>query len=544
MSLDTVRADSTRWPAWGLSSATVRGSLFGLFLLALVATAWVHDDAFISFRTVDNFVAGRGLTWNDGERVQVFTHPLWFFLHAGLYVLVHEIYITTLSLCLLCSVLTVYFLAFRLSACARDGALVIAALLLSQGFLDYSTSGLETPLSHLLIVLIGWRAWPRRAAHLSGLALLTALAGLNRLDLLPLLLPILVLAGRRAGRNQRLQALAVFGLPLLLWEAFSLIYFGFLVPNTAPAKLATGISGLGKLTQGLSFLGSSLVHDGFTVLLGAWLLSVAWRRSSEGRAVAIGVGLYLAYLVAIGGGYMSGRLLTAPYLLLIVSLIRDPSPARPIPRPAPWIAIAVVTLLVRSFATLAGQPVDPVGIGNERRVWHPFTGLVYFLSESSWPEAGWRLVPGEHCDAQVCILSRDTVGLIGYYSGPEVYILDANALADPFRARLPGIRRGDFNLPGRMAWRPGHVRRPRPAGFVDSLKSGDNRIEDPGLARFYDATRLVTRGPLWSQARWREIWRLNTGAYDEAIRAWAERNPSLFQPRDLRREIARWNRRE
>lgn len=144
----------------------------------------------------------------------------------------------------------------------------------------------------------------------------------------------------------------------------------------------------------------------------------------------------------------------------------------------------------------------------------------------------------------MCILSRDTVGLIGYYSGPEVYILDANALADPFRARLPGIRRGDFNLPGRMAWRPGHVRRPRPAGFVDSLKSGDNRIEDPGLARFYDATRLVTRGPLWSQARWREIWRLNTGAYDEAIRAWAERNPSLFQPRDLRREIARWNRRE
>ena len=54
----------------------------GLFLLLfiLVRNLWVSDDAFITLRTVSNFLQGYGLVWNAGERVQVFTHPLWMFL--------------------------------------------------------------------------------------------------------------------------------------------------------------------------------------------------------------------------------------------------------------------------------------------------------------------------------------------------------------------------------------------------------------------------------------------------------------------------------
>jgi arabinofuranosyltransferase len=55
-------------------------ALLALLLLAyavvLVRTAWMCDDAFITLRTVDNFVQGYGLVWNVGERVQVYTHPL------------------------------------------------------------------------------------------------------------------------------------------------------------------------------------------------------------------------------------------------------------------------------------------------------------------------------------------------------------------------------------------------------------------------------------------------------------------------------------
>ena len=46
----------------------------------LVRNLWISDDSFITMRVVDNFLHGYGLVWNVGERVQVFTHPLWLFL--------------------------------------------------------------------------------------------------------------------------------------------------------------------------------------------------------------------------------------------------------------------------------------------------------------------------------------------------------------------------------------------------------------------------------------------------------------------------------
>ena len=57
--------------------------LLALFTYVFIVNAWVGDDAYITFRTVDNFVNGYGLTWNTSERVQAYTHPLWMFLHVN-----------------------------------------------------------------------------------------------------------------------------------------------------------------------------------------------------------------------------------------------------------------------------------------------------------------------------------------------------------------------------------------------------------------------------------------------------------------------------
>jgi len=45
------------------------------FLVVIVRTAWVCDDAYITFRTARNFINGHGMRWNHFERVQSFTHP-------------------------------------------------------------------------------------------------------------------------------------------------------------------------------------------------------------------------------------------------------------------------------------------------------------------------------------------------------------------------------------------------------------------------------------------------------------------------------------
>jgi hypothetical protein len=46
--------------------AVSRGrALFLVLAIVIVRTAWVCDDAYISLRSADNLVSGRGLTWNN-----------------------------------------------------------------------------------------------------------------------------------------------------------------------------------------------------------------------------------------------------------------------------------------------------------------------------------------------------------------------------------------------------------------------------------------------------------------------------------------------
>jgi arabinofuranosyltransferase len=53
-----------------------------LLVISLIRTAWLSDDAYITFRTADNVIHGYGLVWNTAERVQTYTHPLWLALIA------------------------------------------------------------------------------------------------------------------------------------------------------------------------------------------------------------------------------------------------------------------------------------------------------------------------------------------------------------------------------------------------------------------------------------------------------------------------------
>ena len=76
------------------------GAGLGLYALVVLQNAWLCDDAFITLRTVDNWVGGYGLRWNAAERVQAYTHPLWMFLLATCYFFTEEAYYTALVLSL------------------------------------------------------------------------------------------------------------------------------------------------------------------------------------------------------------------------------------------------------------------------------------------------------------------------------------------------------------------------------------------------------------------------------------------------------------
>ncbi|RKZ11389.1 hypothetical protein DRQ50_13675, partial [bacterium] len=121
----------------------------------LLRNAWVVDDAYITFRTVDNFLGGHGLTWNIAERVQVYTHPLWMFMMSGAAALTGgEVFFTSIVLSLLLSMGAWAVLAWSLSPGLRERlwqpALLLLVMVAGKAIVDYAGSGLENALAYFI----------------------------------------------------------------------------------------------------------------------------------------------------------------------------------------------------------------------------------------------------------------------------------------------------------------------------------------------------------------------------------------------------------
>ena len=503
-------------------------ALVALFTLVLLRTAWLTEDAYITFRVVDNFAGGYGLTWNPAERVQAYTHPLWMLVLLVPYLVTHEIFYTCVSLSIVVSVLTVVVLVFRVAVSATAGALAIVILSFSRAFVDFSTSGLENPLTHLILVLFFWIYLGRDGSvrTLALLSLLAALGTLNRMDTLLFFVPALVhvFAGLKGPR--RLYAVALGFLPFVLWECFSLFYYGFFFPNTAYAKLSTGIPRSELFVQGFHYLTDSLLTDPLTLLtINAAIAAAFLTKQRRLVVVAAGILLYLLYVYWIGGDFMSGRFLSAPLCGAVVLLSRYT--LEPVKVAVPAFALAVIVGFSSSHPTvLSGSDYgdwpreDKIdrGIADERAVYYGHAGLLggkqddrlrtYRLSQlgSGWAVNERRGRASGRVGAYVVV--ENAIGYAGFYAGPHVHILNPLALPDPLLARLPVAE---------TPWRIGHFVREIPEGYVETLQQQRNLIADDRLAAYYDKLALVTRGPLFDRRRLVEIWKLNTGKYDDLV---------------------------
>ncbi|MCG3198073.1 MAG: Terminal beta-(1-_2)-arabinofuranosyltransferase [bacterium] len=490
-----------------------------LFVLMMARLAWLSDDAYITFRTVDNLANGYGLTWNVAERVQVYTHPLWMFVVSVFYFFTREIYFTTLILSIAISATVATLFAFRIAPTPAAAILGLALMTFSKAFVEYSTSGLENPLSHLLLALyvVLFLKGERNLKWLSHVALLCALAAFNRMDTLVFFLPGLVVGFQAIPRDGRVMALAKGFLPLLVWESFCFFYYGFLFPNTAYAKLNTGISSADLAFQGVCYFMNSLNLDPLTlVVIAAGIASAFSQRERRLLALAIGGVLYLLYTLRIGGDFMSGRFLSTVFFMGLCLL------ASAHPLDLRGAAIGLLGLLLAGFFSPHAQHlldlehplskqtpvIDNKGVADERAYYFPATGLAGISRGQALPYHAWALEGHDARKQGHSVLVRDNIGLFGFYAGPDVHILDNWALADPLLARLP-MRAQD--------WRIGHFQRAIPAGYIATLESGENRIEDPKIANYYDQLALITRGPLFSPRRLLTALRMNLGWYDSLI---------------------------
>ncbi len=508
-----------------------------LYAALVLRTAWVSDDAYISLRMVDNLLAGRGFVWNAGERVLAATNPLWMLLLAPFMGASGEEYASTLALGALCSGGTLWLLV-RGASSTWAAALAVGVIALSRAMVDYSTSGLENPLTWLLLAVFVtlWSRPERGPRDLLGLTGVAALSVVNRMDVALLFAPAVAHRLWRERSRAALVQVLLGSLPFLAWEAFSLLYYGFPFPNTAYAKLNTDLPAAHLAQQGLRYYQWTLTRDPLTLVAtlaaGAWAL---WR-APRTWPLLVGALLYLVYVVRIGGDFMGGRFFTAPLLLCLLAASRAPAP------PRPGVVLGLVLALGVPFGVTGalaryGSEEEYAAEGKVRSkelIWSGIADERLWHSENHalWSEDRREEAKGGHkAPDEPTVAVSGGVGLSGFRGGPNLHLVDVCGLGDPLLARLPAVGFRDL--------RPGHYYRVLPGGYLETLEEGEPRFEDPDVATFYERLSLVTRGPLLSGERLREILRFNLGGNDALIDRERYRRPPVerLSQDELRRRL-------
>lgn len=492
-------------------------------LLAMTVTyqASVMEDAYISFRVTDNIVQGYGPTWNIMERVQPFTNPLWTLLHVPFYALWQNIYFVDLLISAICLLLAI---ALPLKTFPRPAlataSLFLLPLALSRSFAVYSTSGFENPLEHALFGCFFYILFTRPRRYWFWLSFLTALSMVNRLDTLVLFVPVWLCLLMARRRDMPWRALLLGGLPILLWECFSLFYYGFAFPNTKYAKLHTGIAQSEYVTLGGHYILNLLAVDvigAAVILCSVSAIPFLYRRWKNGRredtlvhlGLALGVLAYVLYVVSVGGTYLSGRLFSLPIYVSACLLLAVAGNSL---RPRALITLAAMCFLIVAFYPSAPtlfrycppcfKGVDP----HDHEVKHRL--LDYVQGKITLPAP--RSVISE-----APVFLEWSMGKWGFEMDRRVHVIDGFAIVDPLLARLP-VSVAHIQTMGMTP-------RALPAGYWEAVRTGDTHGMDPDLAAYYEKLRFIISGDLWSMTRLMEIFRFNRGDYDDLLERYVAR---------------------
>ena len=430
--------------------------LWAVFSAYVIARSWVSEDAYITFRVVDNFFRGYGLRWNISERVQVYTHPLWLLLHIPLRVFIPNLFIVSIVLSVLC---TCGAMLLTLKAMPRSLAVTFVFFFLpmmaSKCFFDFTTGGLENALFYLLYAAFGFvllRLYHHPRFWLA-LSLISALILLNRLDTLLFIAPALGWVAWARWRDIRWRQVWVGASPLIAWFCFAFFYYGFFLPNTKYAKLDTNIDPMNYVNEGWHYFRHLLGMDTASSLL---LLALPVLALPAVRAVrplrnpqamlplmlALGVWLYSLYIINIGGDYMIGRFWALPVwsAIWLLYVFLPPLPAAHMATIAAVLALTSPVVLNPLRDKFPEITVHRWRMDDAR---HVFGGNTLF--HGFWPPrintqanhkfVGWgknvAKIPPPHAE------KAHYIGMLGYYAGPQAHIIDEVALADALLSHLP-----------------------------------------------------------------------------------------------------------
>jgi arabinofuranosyltransferase len=424
-----------------------------LFVFVALAALAIHvnhflpfiaDDALISLRYSQRLLAGQGLTWNPGERVEGYSNLLWVLGCAALG-------LTGLDLVTVARVLGFAGTAAAISAVVyahrpKDFKKTLPILLalmflpLSAPIAVWTIGGMEQPMVAGLLawaVVLCYRPLEEsneRARSLLLPGFVLALLCLTRLDgaLFTMTAVVIILVVGRAKRDTWRKAFTLAALPILftlLQIAFRRTYYGEWVPNTALVKFTPSLK---HALDGWNYIraGAFPVLPLMIVAAASVVVSFSKKFKRE-RMVLLGALLlgWSAYVILIGGDIFPAWRHFVPLLVLLVLMAAIG---------AEWIATharrryffatsVVLVLLLGLFVFLQARDSENLRAISER--WE-------------WDGRAVGVLLKQAFGNQQALMAVDPAGCLPYWS--ELPAIDMLGLNDYYLPRHPppGVGQG------------------------------------------------------------------------------------------------------
>lgn len=513
------------------------------FSLIVLAISWNADDAFHAYVMARNLVEGNGFVYNVGYRVTATTCPLFTLIVALGYAIFGHMSFVGIALGVLFSSLAAYMIIFRCCNIMKDAVLATCIMLGSYCFMCYTTAGLENSLLFFLGALFTDFYFKQDSFSGKGLfylALLLSLIAMTRMDAVLIFIPMICvgyIAKTREKWNVRILCGFTGLLPFILWELFSIFYYGYPFPNTMYVKLNTGLAKMDYFAKGFDFIYQSGMMDILLVLMPILLIAISFfRKIRDAMLLSIGIIIYNIYVISIGGDFMLGRHLTVQFFLALYGLLlmknQDDSlftyKGNKVALTSFLMACCIIGLVfgtcVRMIAKdyLYDSTWDDTGtsVADEKSVYYPYTGLVPYTYNLVVNQKNMHVemakleietIDSFRTKGDVGNYSWGVSGIAAFYEMDKgtMYLTDRYGLMDPLLSHLPAIKHEH--------WRVGHMVREEPDGYPESIAAGKNLIRSEALHEFYDKVLMIITGDIWNKERLQTIWNMNTGKFDYLI---------------------------
>ncbi|SYZ74437.1 membrane hypothetical protein [Candidatus Zixiibacteriota bacterium] len=426
--------------------------LAAAFVVHAVSLSFTQDDAFISYRYVKNFLDGKGLVFNPGERVEGYTNFL-FVILMTLFGKLGLDYILFSKIVGIVSGLFLIGLSYfwgRQTELGEFGALSVPLLLAANGVFAYwSISGLETVLFSALIFSGLYLAARNNILFIPLLALATLTRPEGGLVFL------LILAYYLAARINTLKKVSfylfIYAMLIAPQVLFRLFYYHDILPNPFYAK--TGLS-LEYLTAGVKYGALFSKEYGFYGLILIVPITAFKLLSHEMRLLFSVNIIYIAYIIIVGGDVLHEHRFFVPILaslylvfaystvVLLKRLFHRRTRLVGISF-AVVLSLGAVATFILPWSRLMATREAEIALINKMR-----TAAEILNREIDWPYS----------------LATTTIGAVSYYSHAK--IIDMLGLTDRTIAKspqteIPGIestwKERQYNIPYLMKLQPDFI---------------------------------------------------------------------------------------